>query len=233
MTIKVFASGQSNMLGRGTGGPAFSGVSANVSVWNNVNPLGANGTAFVTASAAQSAGTFEFTDRNNLAVWLCDKLARTQFDTVTLAMVALGGASISMWDPAEVTFPLLNECNAVWDATGQGAADVFLWHQGEADTATADATYIAAFEALLVNLIAGGVISASTIILVGGVAEASAAYNSVNRDKLQKIAKLKGRGFASSSGLLTTDGSHFDGAGLYSMGARRYFSAWRFAKSTL
>ena len=170
---------------------------------------------------------FQYTDRNNMAVWFCDKLARTQFTPVTLALVALGGAPISFWHPSEATYPLLSESIAVWGATGQGPADVFLWHQGEADSATAAATYQAAFEDLLANLAAGGVIDANTIVIVGGVAGSSAAYNAVNSDLLQPIAGVAGRGFASSYSLPTTDGAHFTGNGLYVMGARRCFSRRR------
>lgn len=230
MTIKVFASGQSNMLGRGTGGPAFSGVSANVRVWNNINPLGANGTAFVTASAAQAAGVFQDTDKNNLAVWFCDKLARTQGDTVDLTLVALGGAQIAYWDPAEVTWPMFNECVSVWTATGQGPADVFLWHQGEADISTPSTSYMAQFQALVQNLINAGVLKESTRIILGGIAEDTAADLAFNYNSLLPLCG-SGTTYATSYQLTTTDTAHFTGQGLYMFGSRTYFSAYLLAKS--
>lgn len=217
------------MLGRGTGGPSLSGVSSNVRVWNNVNPIGANGTAFVTASAAQTARTFERTDCNNHAVWFCDKLARTQFDSVDLTLVALGGASISMWSPSEATYPLLQESIAVWGATGQTPADVFLWHQGEADTELEVEVYADAFEAMVANLIAGGVLSDETIILLAGTAEETAARVAFNKSVLLPLAARPSRAYAHSYGLPTTDGHHFTGDGLNAFGARRYFSAYMFA----
>lgn len=228
MTIKVFASGQSNMLGRGTGGPALSGVSANVRVWNNVNPLGSNGTAFGTAAQAQAAGTFQLTDRNNLAVWFCDRLARTQFDTVDLTLVARASSPIAYWAPGEATYPMLQECIDVWAATGQGPADVFLWHQGE-NNVNDVASYAAWFEALRSNLIAGGVISANTIVLVGGLVQSDAPKHAFTRRCALQLAAKHKRGFAHSYGLTSDDGAHFDGASLYAMGARRYFSAYLFA----
>lgn len=231
MTIRVFCSGQSNALGRGTGGPAFSGVSSSVRVWNNVNPLGANGTAFVSVVAARAAGTFELTDTNNHAVWFCDQLARTQFDTVDLTLVALGGASIAHFLPTEATFPMLAECQAVWTATGQAPADVFLWHQGEADTALTPAAYSAAFEQLVANLIARGVISATTLIILIGTAESSAVRVNFNRDVLQVLARSPRRAYAHSSGMTTSDNSHFSGRDLAAMGLRRIYAAWLFARA--
>ena len=219
------------MLGRGTGGPSFAGVSSDVRVWNNINPLGANGSAFVTASAAQAAGVFELTNRNNMAVWLCDKLARTQLDTVDLTLVALGGGQISYWAPGEVTWPMLNECTSVWAATSQGPADVFFWHQGEADLATAPSSYRSQFEALLTNLIAAGVISASTIILLGGIAENTAQKISFNRDCLFPLSERPLRAYVNSYGLVTVgDAFHFSGPDLAAFGYRRAFSSYLFAR---
>jgi hypothetical protein len=230
MTIRVFASGQSNMLGRGSGGPSLSGVSANVRVWNNVNPLGSNGSAFVTAAQAQAAGTFELTDRNNLAVWFCDKLARRRFDTVDLTLVARASSGIQLWSPNEESLPMLAECQSVWAATGQGPADVFLWHQGENNVATPVSSYQAAFEALVANLKSSGVISDSTVIIVGGILDADAQRNAFNRTALVPISRRARRGYARSHGLTSGDGAHFDGASLAALGARRYFSAYLFAE---
>lgn len=229
MTIKVFASGQSNMLGRGSGGAALSGVSGNVRVWNNVNPLGGNGTAFVTAAQAQAAGTFQLTDRNNLAVWFCDKLARTQFDTVDLTLVARASSPIRYWAPGEVTYPMLQECIDVWAATGQGPADVFIWHQGENNSANAHDSYLTAFESLLIDLEAGGVIGPETVVVTGGILEGDASRTSFNRGALLPLASKPRRGYAGSYTMTSDDGAHFDGRSLVALGARRYFAAYLFA----
>lgn len=231
MTIKVFASGQSNMLGRGVGGPAMDGVSSSVRVWNNVNPLGSNGTAFTTASAAQAGGTFQLTDRNNLAVWFCDKLARTQFEAVDLTLVARASSSIQLWSPTETTSPMLQECIDVWSATNQRApADVFLWHQGENNSVTTPhSSYITAFETLLANLTAGGVIGPSTVILTGGILEGDSSRTRFNRGALLPLASKARHGHASSYSMASSDGAHFDGPSLVALGARRYFAAYLFA----
>lgn len=231
MTIRVFASGQSNMLGRGTGGPTLDGVSPSVRVWDNVNPLGSNGTSFTTAAAAQAGGTFQLTDRNNLAVWFCDKLARAQFEDVDLTLVARASSSIQLWAPTETTSPMLQECIDVWAATNQGVpADVFLWHQGENNSVTTPhASYIAAFDTLLANLRAGGVIGPSTIVLTGGILEGDSNRTRFNRGALMQMARRERHGHASSYSMTSSDGAHFDGPSLVALGARRYYAAYLFA----
>ncbi len=225
--IKVFASGQSNMLGAGTGGPAMSGVSSDVSVWNSVAPFGSVGSAFVTAAAAQAAGTFQFTDRNNMAVWFCDKLARTQYDTVTLTLVARNGSSIDLWSPDEVTNPMFDRCVDVWTATGQEPADIFLWHQGESDLT--NPTYRTQFKALIANLIEAGVLKPTSLILIGGISENDAASANFNKVKLQTLCGEKTT-FANSILAPTYDTVHFTGPGLYYFGANRLFSAYLLAR---
>ena len=224
--MRVFASGQSNAMGRGTGGPNWATVSPDVRVWNNINPLGDNGTAFVTAAEAKALGTFQYTDRNNIFVWFCDKLARTLFEPVDLTMVARGGSTLSLWHPDEQTYPMLQECIAVWAATGQAPADVFVWHQGESDVPNPE-SYIEAFAALLANLKAGGVIDDNTIVIVGGLVENSAERVLFNRNVLMK---LPGTVYARSYGLPVYDGNHFTAHAMTRYGAARYASAYRFAR---
>lgn len=231
MTIRVFASGQSNSLGRGTGGPAFSGVSASVRVWDTINPLGALGTSWVTAAVAQAGGTFENTDRNNAAVWLCDQIARTVFDDVDLTLVARGGTAISQWAPG-APVPMLDQCLDVWSATGQGPAHVMVWQQGEGDHISTPAdSYMEQFLALLGNLQAGGVIDTSTIVIVSGIAPTDAGRYAYNANALYALQMKDPRCFYSSTYLAaTSDNVHFTGPALYDMGHSRMFSAYTYAR---
>lgn len=229
MTIKVFMSGQSNALGLNSGGPAWSTVSSDVRVWNNINPLGANGTAFVTAAAAQAAGVFDYTDHNNFGPWFCDKLARTKSTPVDLTAVVRGASTIQRWSPDEVEFPMLQECIDVWAATWQGPADVFLWHQGESNTGTDHAVYSELFEELVLNLTAGGVIDENTLILIGGLVGSNANKENFNTGALQRLAIQPRRAYANSYLIPTSDGTHFTGDGLTAMGAIRYYNAYLFA----
>lgn len=229
MTIKVFASGQSNALGRMTGGPDWSGIHTGVRVWNNVNPLGINGSAFVSAITARAGGTFQYTDRNNFCVWFCDRLCREQSEDVDLTLVARGDSSIARWSASEVTYPMLQECIDVWAATGQGPADIFLWHQGEANASTLPATYSADFLTLLDALESGGVISPTTRVIVGGLADGgNVNYIDFTRTCLAKLPDYSSRiGFAYTSSVPVGDPTHFSGEGLYVLGGDRYFTAYK------
>lgn len=228
MTIRVFTSGQSNDLGRGTGGPSWSGIDSRVRVWDNTNPLGANGTAWRTAEVARSTyGTFENTDRNNFGVWFCHRLAQIRDDDVDMVLVARGGTAIEAWGTSSPSVPMLDECEDVYAATGQAPADVFLWHQGEGNTGTAPATYKADFLALVSNLTTAGVIDGSTIIIVGGLSEDNAARIAFNQDVLQELAEENSQiYYANSSGLSSYEGTHFTGDSLYTLGAERFFAAY-------
>lgn len=226
MTLRVFGSGQSNSMGRGIGGPSWSGVSDQVRVWNNTGPLGENGTAFVTAEQARAGGLFGYTDRDNAFVWFCDKLARTQHESVDLTYVGRGGSSIELWDADEGVYPMLAECIGVWAATGQPPADIFLWHQGENNAGWERTPYEARFDTLLDDLTRGGVIDANTIVIVGGLAEENNQRVTFNH---RVLARLRRATFATSYGLKTSDGTHFDANSLTRL-ARRYFSAYQFAR---
>lgn len=233
MTIKVLAAGQSNMIGKpSTNVPNFSTVSPLVRVWNNVNPLGGVGSQFVTAAEARLAGTFQHTDRNTLSPWFADKLARTQYDSVDLTVVARGASSVSYWDPSEVNYPMLAATVDVWNATGQGPADVFLWHQGESDLDMPAEWYIATFESMVTNLKAANVLSDNSLILLGGLAETSAIPALFNRRVLMTLARKPNRGYARSTGLVTFDAgnTHFDSKSLTAFGAKRYYTAYMFAR---
>jgi hypothetical protein len=228
VTVRVFVSGQSNALGRGTGGPLWNRISSNVRVWNNANPLGSLGDSFVSAEQARQAGTFEHLNRGNFAVWFCDRLARASLDSVDMTLVAVGGSPISRWSPQESEFPILPHIVDVWEATGQAPADVFLWHQGESDVQAPDG-WGAAFDAVVSNLTAAGVINDQAAIIVGGIVENSKERSAFNRQHLFRAATRHRGAFASSHGLTAYDGAHFTASGLKRLGTR-YFNAYRFAK---
>jgi hypothetical protein len=227
MTLRVFASGQSNAMGRGTGGRSWANLSPDVRLWNNVNPLVSVGDAFVTPAVARANGSFGYTDRNNAFVWFCDKLARTHFEPVDLTFVGRGGSSITLWDPDETEFPMLQECIRVWAATQQEPANIFLWQQGENNTGWTEQDYHSQFDVLLDNLTSGGVIDQNTVVVVGGTAEDNAERLLFNRNVLARHPRAT---YATSYGLNTSDGTHFDGPSLTKLGAKRYFSAYLFAQ---
>lgn len=228
MVVRVFASGQSNAIGRGTGGPDWSTIDSRVRVWDNANPLGANGTAWRTAAVARSTyGTFENTNRNNFGVWFCHRLAQIRDEDVDMTIVARGGTEIEAWQPGG-SQPMLQECIDVYAATGQAPAHVFLWHQGESNVLTSPSTYKADFLALVANLTTAGVIDANTIIILGGLSEDTQARIDFNNNVLRELADENAQVFyANSSGLSSYDGTHFTGGGLYALGHDRYFATYQ------
>jgi len=227
MTISVLNSGQSNDIGRDPGGPPFSAVSSLVRFWNNVNPLGANGTAFVSAAAARTAGTFENQTNNNFGVWFAHRLAQVTGEQVDVTMVARGATNISGWAPGDPV-GMLQEMIDVWGATGQGApANVFLWHQGEPHVTDSYSTYNVPFQALLTNLTSAGLIDANTIIILGGLSEDNSNRIAFNDNVLAVMAaNYPNIFFAPSEGLSSFDGTHFTGQSLYTLGAERYADAY-------
>ncbi len=233
MTKTVFVSGQSNSLGRDTGGPAWASITG-VRVWDNANPLGANGSAFRTPVNTRAIyGTFEFTDRNNAAVWFCRRLAQYLSETIDMTIVARGGTAISGWAPGD-SVGMLQECLDVWAATGQGPADIFVWHNNESNSGTSATGYRDAWLALAANLEAGGVIGPNTKILLVGTPEDNAARVAANRNSLGAIVAADPRcTITLSDGLSTYDGLHFTGDALYVLGAHRIFDAYMKAEASM
>lgn len=228
MTIRVFASGQSNMTGRGTGGPDWASIDSRVRVWNNITPLGANGTAFVSAAAARAAGTFQSFDRNNLGVWFCHRVAQIRDDTVDMTMVSRGGTLIEEWAPG-ATVPMLQECIDVYTATGQPPADIFLWMQGEGDDSlTPYNTYKTAFLNLVANLRAAGVLKTDAVVIMGEVLPSGPSRQDFNTNVIHTLAaENPDIYYAVAEGLTAYDvTTHFDGPSLYTFGADRFFSAY-------
>jgi hypothetical protein len=231
MTLRVLVSGQSNSLGISPGGPNWSLLSPNIRVWDNVNPYTSVGSQWVTPEVARAGGTFWMhTTRNNFAVWFCDKLARATFETVDLTIVGREGRGIEYWsEERPQNDSLLHQLTNVYAATGQGPADIFLMHQGEANSGEDPALYRPPFLRLLSSLKSRNIIDENTIVIVGGLAHENQNYVRFTERALHSLTKL-GIAFASSHGLPTTDGVHFTGQALFKLGAVRYFSAYQFAK---
>lgn len=226
MTIRVLASGQSNMLGPGTGGPVASLIDSRVKVWNNGNPYATIGTAYVTP--VYGSPPFAYAGAANLAVWFCDRLARHVADTVDMVMVARSATLIEDWitsdgDPA----PMFEQMVSVWNAANSAPADVFLWHQGEGAVSGNHALYRSRFIELVGTLKTAGLIDNNTVIIVGGLAEANTNRINFNRGALQVLAAENAQiSYASSNGLDTYDNTHFTGQSAYIFGSERYFGAW-------
>lgn len=220
MTKYLLASGQSNMVGRGTGG-SFD-ISPLVKVWNNLNDIngtGSLGTAFVTPSLA--ANPF-VGGCNNMAVQAADDIARALNEDVRLIIVADGGQPIEEWYSGGSAKPMLTRIMLVLAASGVSRIDGFLWHQGEGDGNTPYATYESRFNAILRTIRDAGYISDTTPVVIG---ETSVGH-AVNATLSQLDASSARIGLAHIANLPTQDGTHFTGASLVLAGAQ-YAAVYR------
>ncbi len=227
MTIRVFATGTSNIIGRGVDYSGWSRIDDRVRVWNNIIPHATNGNAFVSAAVARAGGTFQNTDRNSSTVWFCHRLAQVRGDDVRLTLVAQGGTGVEEWASGG---PMLNRCISVYAATGQAPADVFLWSQSNLTMPAAE--YRGRFLALVANLKAAGIIDNSTVILIQDMAHSDAQRLAFNANVVQTLADEHASIFRTRGDGLTTfdDGSHYDSPSLYTLGVERHFAAYAEAK---
>lgn len=234
MVKRILASGQSNMDGRGIGGPDWSTISPRVRVWNSGNPLSTGGYQQGTAFVPVVGGAAPFhpqSTRKNLAAYFCDKLARANDEDVYLTLISQGELNINEWvGSANSTGPMLQRIFDNWTASGQGPADVFLWHQGEQNVndGTTFETYQQRFNQMIQKLKDANVINNSTIIVLGGLGENTSARIQFNANYLRALSsEAPARRYASSAGLLPLqDASHFTGDQLYALGTERFWSAY-------
>lgn len=220
----VLASGQSNMSGRGLGGPSLDSVSPLVRVWNNTNELGSHGSEFVASPTQGSAPWSQapLNAGNNLAAWFCDRLAKETGEEVRLILVSKGGSSISHWDP--ITGDLFEEIEDVWSATGLSTpADIFLWHQGESDASSTQGAYTSAFLAMISALESASILAEDAAKIVGGVRAGAAVVNPWLQSLAAENANIY---YADPTGLHDSDGTHFTGNHLFQFGHGRYWDAY-------
>jgi hypothetical protein len=218
----VLATGQSNMIGlNGFGGPAMNSTDPRITVWNNENPIVDDGTAWISSPAAGNK-PWAPDGSNNLSLWFCQRLAQELQDDVRLILVARGGNAISHWHPAsgEVYARILS----VYAATGlDRPADILLWHQGESDAASDEATYKAAWLNVMAGLASEDIIDGNTARIVGGLRPSSAVVN----PWLQALAaENPNTYYADATGMIDGVESHFLGNRLYQFGYGRYWDAY-------
>lgn len=227
--LRVLMSGQSNAIGRNGGGTVRNAIDSRVKVWNNVNPLGINGTAFGPVLFGQVP--FDTTAneyRQNIGAWFCHAAAQALQDEVRYVLVAQGGTPISEWVTSDDgSAPMAAEIEAVWAATGQDPAQVFLWHQGEGDSGGSASTYKTRFLELVSRLKANGIIAPDCLIVIGGISPSTTVRANFNANALHALAAENGNFFyADPTGLATSDGTHFLGPDLRKFGYR-YWDAVR------
>jgi len=212
------ATGQSNMDGRGEGGPFD--IDARVTCWDNENDLEdlTNlGTAFVAPN--RNANPF-VNGRNNLAIHACSHLAARTGEDQRLILVSKGAEGISTWMGADGTpGPMYERVAAVLDAAGVSSVDGVFYHQGEGGIT------LAQFALLLSAWESDGVISPTTPIVMGqlSLSESHATGNSRILDIVNSSDRI---GLALCGHYPTSDGTHYLGYALADIG-RLYAEALR------
>lgn len=213
MTKYFLCSGQSNAIGRSTGGDWT--ISPLVKVWNNKNDISdlTNlGNAWVTPD--RNANPF-VNGCNNLAVHAANQIALATGEEVRLVLVAKGGISIGQWYSANIRQPMLLRISAVLAAAGVTALDGFWWHQGETDNGSTS-SYVGRWNALVQCLTDDGLITATTPIVIGEVAPKYTAIAPV----LKSIADADPRVLQApiTRFAMNSDGIHFTGPELVRIG---------------
>lgn len=207
--ITVLAMGQSNAVGRNTGGrQAFSSL---LTCWNNENDIDSASVNLGSAFVAADIGQFPFDDGcNNLMIQTCNLLARATGENVRVILVAMGGKPIASWATSSgAAGAMYTRTEAVLAAAGVSSVDLVLWQQGVTDdNAGTTGTYVASWGHLLSNLQSDGYITSTTPIVVGLEAKDYKTVNSI----LVSISNADSRvGLAKIAGFGTDDGTHFLG----------------------
>lgn len=222
MTRTFICSGQSNAVGRGTGGPWD--ISPLVTTWNNQNDVLDATTNLGTTFKVAERETHPFVNsRNNMFVHACDRIARTLNEPVRMILVAKGGEPIAQWYSSGSPKVLLNRINAVWGVAGlAGPISGYFWHQGESDGNTGYDTYKGRFDAMLAYMQSQGIMTASTPVVIG---ETSVSHTDINA-RLDRLARENPRiEIARIKDLPTSDGTHFTGDALRAAGLQ-YAALW-------
>lgn len=220
--LTVLASGQSNMCGRGPGGPSPVTADRRVTVWNNENELGEDGTEFISPPDFGNApwGIGRWEGANNLAVWFADKAAKELERRVNLVLVCKGGRGLDSWDiDQDVYHEILN----VYRLSNSPPADYFLWHQGDLSFTWTKEEYRESFLGLIDNLKSDGILSENVQVIAGGLARDEAEHiNELFRELSEEYDYIH---FASAEGLETMDGVHFTGESLYKFGPKYWHAS--------
>lgn len=227
--LSVLQIGQSNAVGLGIGGLLGPALDCRVQAWNNENTTveRKRGTSFVTpvlgTKPLNHTGAYQ-----NAGVWFASKLAKLTQQNVKFMLVAKGATGIEAYDERTANPFLLNEVFANWAASNSPPAD-FLIHCGhENNRFDTLAAYSNKQDQVIASLLAHGVISAATVIVLTGLAEREADHKALNDNVLRPYCAARGYAYASSSELpqqVYPDLSHFTGRAYVQMGLDRIFEA--------
>lgn len=235
----VLASGQSNMRGTptATGGTWKSNSkvyawlatsSSSAGSWIQ-NPNFQTTTYYVPQSTTSLGGGV-----NNIALAFCYRLQEASNRPVRLVIECQGNQNITQWVGSGTSSARYAAMKSRLEEALAAASlsslkvDVFLWQQGENNSADSANTYEDYLDTLFSQLSTETWWNtSSTASILGELHDDNASYSSVTTGIHQRWSANKGLTmFADSVGLTDVgDLIHYDGPSLFEMGYRRYFDA--------
>lgn len=216
------------MCGRGLGGPSPLTADARVQVWNNANELIDDGNAFIPVPDFSNPpwGMDRWAGANNLALWFADSAAQELNTDVRLVLVCRGARSLDSWMPGSEMYVAMKR---IYELTGEPPADVFLWHQGEADTDQSACWYKTRFLRLLAYMRADGLLKYDAPAIVGSIVASGddQAFETAFNNTLYSLASdHPDILYVNTSGTPLEYADHFDGQGLHDIGVEYWDKYW-------
>jgi hypothetical protein len=221
--------GQSNALGRGTGGGDLE-TNENVRIWNSTS--GSFEVWDLTEDPPQY-GDAATVGANNFTFHFSKKFNEVYGRPVYVIDSAKGGQSISSWVPSSSS--LYTNMTAKVSAAGSPDIDLVLWHQGEANYLDSESSYKSSFDSLLTQLRAESFIADDTPVIAGQLGNEpnsaginSSALNSFfDRENFSEYYEKDYVYLAETAYLELTDTIHFSGSSLVDMGRFYYWEAFQ------
>lgn len=231
--IVILGMGQSNMVGNASSTTGSHTIASGVYVWNG--DFDTHGTAFIPAAfgtAPFNVGADPWA--NNLMIHAANSLKAATGRDVYIIMVADGGRKIECfltpemlaangWTSAVNFTPfmypdIVAACEAVPDRVSP-FPDLILWQQGEANSGDTMAAYRSKLHALIDDLSAHGVLyGGNTKMTIGGLVPVNAFYADHKTACESAAGSYSYVKYIQTTGLADTDGLHFTGAALVTLG---------------
>jgi len=221
----ILATGQSNMLGYGTGTLGDTVQDARVSIWNNSSSWV---TSRIHFAPYRTDGYY-----NNLAFHFAKKLAQTENRIVRLILQPYPGQAIEYWSNSALAWTSITTAVSA-SGSGTKTFDAILWHQGEsngdgnAGVCAADACYRDSLRGLINRFNATAWVDNTTKFIAGGLSVNGNPIHKGREDVLKELNSdtLTYTGFADAYGFTGGD-VHFTNLELVEFGAVRYWNAYK------
>jgi len=220
----ILATGQSNMLGYGSGTLGDTVQDARVSVWNNSSSWV---TSRIHFAPYRTDGYY-----NNLAFHFAKKLAQTENRIVRLILQAYPGQPIEYWATGATAWTGIGTAVSA-SGSSTKTFSAILWHQGESNgdgygPCVTDNCYRDSLYHLISRFNATAWVDNTTKFIAGGLSVNGTSGHKGREDVLKELNSdtLTYTGFADAYGFTLGD-VHFTNAELVEFGSVRYWNAYK------